>query len=163
MAGKSNLKIKTDVQMDRNKHCIRDKHCKDNTNGKGTVKVKRQTRPTMLKKPAIRTSFAKGRKQPYAISEDLRLPVESEPNNVPQPLIMRHVAKFPMKHPSVVVNDSLVISSTPWPCKICGKDYEGLGEFTVWRLGDEGATSPFDTATRICGTCFDKKAAKQQA
>ena len=37
-----------------------------------------------------------------------------------------------------------------WPCKLCGKEPFG----TVWHIGDEDATSIFDTATRICDPCY---------
>ena len=37
-----------------------------------------------------------------------------------------------------------------WPCKFCLK--EPLD--TVWYIGDDDATCPFNTATRICHECY---------
>ena len=44
------------------------------------------------------------------------------------------------------------IKQTPWPCKVCGKE----PFFTVWHVGDDGATSPLNTETRICDKCYSK-------
>ena len=45
---------------------------------------------------------------------------------------------------------SSTVGNTPWPCKFCLK--EPLD--TVWYIGDDDATCPFNTATRICHECY---------
>ena len=45
---------------------------------------------------------------------------------------------------------SSTVGNTPWPCKFCWK--EPLD--TVWYIGDDDATCPFDTASRICHECY---------
>ena len=45
-----------------------------------------------------------------------------------------------------------VLIKTPWPCKVCGKE----PFFTVWHVGDDGATFPFSSDTLICDKCYSQ-------
>ena len=51
-----------------------------------------------------------------------------------------------------IAENGCFIKQTPWPCKVCGKEPFD----TEWHIGDDDATSIFDTETRICDKCYSK-------
>ena len=57
-----------------------------------------------------------------------------------------------------IAENGCFIKQTPWPCKVCGKE----PFFTVWHVGDDGATSPLNTETRICDKCYTQRVVEPQ-